>query len=483
MKIHTCLIILALLALAIPAHPGPAADAVADLEDAVAALKARVTELESDRPDLEPEPDPTPDPPTAAGGDAPAGTAADRTAIARWNVVPWQRFDAPFAAGVVAFHPGGIDRVAFRVNGDPAGEARQATLNPRTGVVEFVIMLDPAALPPGRVEVQATAHPVDGQVKPVPVRTETTLVLFNEPAPRRVVRVGRDVLSLEAAVDQAGNGDGVVVELPAGIHRLPERVTLDGGNDRWFTVTPIPGVERGDVVLENGDGYKFGGARVKIANVKLMSHLMGNETKNAALWLDNVEYTEGNEREGTEIKRFDGGEWYTNCHIHHLRYGAGDFVRGCHFDEIGEDVLRSFYAVINTHMTNLKRPDGTSYHGDIGERPFGNDVILYGLTVRNGFVEGYEGGPDTIDGFAIVDCDIENDKAFVIGTRQDDVVFRNFYLNRSRFRGLCVMRNNERFRTPTDSFVVNDCDFNGNAFPEGWKEAGALVFQDGEVVR
>ncbi len=403
------------------------------------------------------------------------GYAADKPAIARWDVVPWQSFNEPFAVGVMAFHANGIDRVEFSVNGGPWSAVTEMTVNPRTGVEEYVAVLDPAKLPRGKVQVSAVAYPKAGKPKVVPVRNENTLVLYNDAGPKRVIRVGQDASSLEDAVNKAGNGEGVVVELPAGTHRLPEAVKLDGGNQRWFTVTAAPGVDRDKVVLENGDGYKFGGARVKIANVKLMSHLMGNETKASALWLDNVEYTEGNERDGREIKRFDGGEWYTDSYIHDLRFGAGDFVRGTHFDEIGEDVLRSYYAIINTRMTNLKRPAGTKYHGDIGERPFGNDVIIYGLKVRNGSVEGYEGGPQTINGFAIVNSDIENDKAYVWGSRQPDTVFRNVYTKDSRFVGLSVLRNSGRFHTRVDTFTIENSTFNGNQAPTNWYEVGATV--------
>lgn len=55
--------------------------------------------------------------------------------VARWDVVPYQRIDGVFNAGVVAFHEDGV-KVVFEVAGKKF-TADAPKLNNRTGVWEF----------------------------------------------------------------------------------------------------------------------------------------------------------------------------------------------------------------------------------------------------------------------------------------------------------------------------------------------------------
>ena len=76
--------------------------------------------------------------------------------VARWDVIPDQRVSGIFRAGVCAFHEDGVS-VEFRVNGDIAYVTEKPTLNPRTGVWEYVFPVNTALLPDGPVTLGARA--------------------------------------------------------------------------------------------------------------------------------------------------------------------------------------------------------------------------------------------------------------------------------------------------------------------------------------
>ena len=91
--------------------------------------------------------------------------------VARWDIVPDQRVSGVFRAGVCAFHEDGV-RIAFSVDGKVVHRADAPTLNPRTGVWEYVFPLDTAKLPDGPVTLGARAtslgaKPVDYDLPPL----------------------------------------------------------------------------------------------------------------------------------------------------------------------------------------------------------------------------------------------------------------------------------------------------------------------------
>jgi hypothetical protein len=61
------------------------------------------------------------------------------TAIARWDVVPFQTFDDSLAVGVLAFHISGINRVEFSMEGGPWTPVTRMTRNPQTDVWDHEI--------------------------------------------------------------------------------------------------------------------------------------------------------------------------------------------------------------------------------------------------------------------------------------------------------------------------------------------------------
>ena len=100
----------------------------------------------------------TPQPPTI-GSRLPGG---DAKAIARWDVIPHQRFTELFSVGVVAFHMNGIKEVQFSLNGGNWSLTREMSYNPRTKVTEYWVNIDPKTLPQGLCEIRAIVIPKIG---------------------------------------------------------------------------------------------------------------------------------------------------------------------------------------------------------------------------------------------------------------------------------------------------------------------------------
>ena len=80
--------------------------------------------------------------------------------IARWDVIPNQRFDHIFKAGVCAFHKAGV-RVEFSTNGILCHTTAKPEFNERTGVWEYVLPLNAAAFPDGPVTISAKIIALD----------------------------------------------------------------------------------------------------------------------------------------------------------------------------------------------------------------------------------------------------------------------------------------------------------------------------------
>ncbi|HLP80052.1 MAG TPA: PKD domain-containing protein [Acidobacteriota bacterium] len=90
----------------------------------------------------------------------PNSYAYSATAIAHFDVVPYQTFNKTFNVGVVAFHANDIANVSFSVNNGPWVAVKEMTYNPQTGVIEYWVTLDAATFAKdGPVEVRAIAYP------------------------------------------------------------------------------------------------------------------------------------------------------------------------------------------------------------------------------------------------------------------------------------------------------------------------------------
>ena len=90
--------------------------------------------------------------------------------VAKWDVVPNQRFTGVFNAGVVAFHESALE-VSFSVNGKVAHTAAKKELNPRTDVTEYVFPVDSSVFGDRKLVITAEVKAKGGESLSLPPLT------------------------------------------------------------------------------------------------------------------------------------------------------------------------------------------------------------------------------------------------------------------------------------------------------------------------
>ena len=152
--------------------------------------------------------------------------------------------------------------------------------------------------------------------------------------------------------------------------------------------------------------------RHHLKNLTLNASLTGKGS--ARIWLEGVDYSNpaGYAEPWRDI-RFNGGEWYTNCHIHDLHLGgASGSIRNTRFDRIGEDLIRGAYCLFNVEIRKIRPPAGKPWHADLVQTWFPRNSIAYHVKVHDDCgAEGMTGNGKGFDGRAMVDCHVDNVKA------------------------------------------------------------------------
>ncbi|MBO4448223.1 MAG: hypothetical protein J5807_01930 [Kiritimatiellae bacterium] len=182
------------------------------------------------------------------------------TPVAKWDVVPNQRFKGVFNAGVVAFHESALE-VAFSVNGKAAHTAIKKELNPRTGVTEYVFPVDSALYGDRKLVITAEVKANGGEALSLP-----PLTLYSNQKGTMGSRTNIWV-DVENGIDYAEGtenapvktfaraiqkcGDGGTVYCKKGIYPIRR---AGGGMSRkfWTTICPAPGLSPGDVKIRSG---------------------------------------------------------------------------------------------------------------------------------------------------------------------------------------------------------------------------------------
>jgi len=221
--------------------------------------------------------------------------------VARWDVVPDQRFSETFEAGVCAFHLDGV-KVEFSVNGTAVKTIENPTRNPRTGVWEYWLPLKAADYPDGPLDLTAKAV----SLGEVPESFDLpSLRLYANAGGSLTVDVtiwvdaaaGLDtnpgteaapLRSLAAAVKKTPAGG--TINLQAGTYAS---ASLGGGakRDYWTTIQAAPGVERDEVNIASG---RPSTQRLRWHNLSLFcdvgsgnyTTILAGENGSQQVWLD-----------------------------------------------------------------------------------------------------------------------------------------------------------------------------------------------------
>jgi hypothetical protein len=333
-------------------------------------------------------------------------TGYTATAIARWDVVPYQTFSGDFNVGVVAFDIAGIDHVAFSVNGGPWSNVSEMTLNPQTGVVEYwATMRAGDFAQDGAVEVRAIAVPKVG----VP-RVLDALTLYSNGGGTLNAPI---VWLSPTGNDQTGQGTqanpwaslvaacyfapaGATVYLEPGTYDVSSRdfgYRDDGG--KWLRYTPAPGVTRDQVTIvypSNDPSMRAG--KLELDDVRLdMTSGVSLDNSTGGVWLNNVELF-GSLNAPNQVSLlttdFIGAFYVTNTDIQNI---AGYVMNGV---TLARNVTMEHMTIghpfnnpgiiINVTMDDISSGSDPTHHVDgISWGVPGGDAnsIVYGMTITN----------------------------------------------------------------------------------------------------
>ena len=427
---------------------------------------------------------PTPQPPRVPG----SSVYDDDRAVARWDVVPYQRFDGLFEVGVPAFHGAGVDRVEFSVEGGQWLGVGEMTENPRTGVEEYWATLDADDFADGLVEVRAVAHPDEGEA-----RVLDPLYLYANAGGSLTGGTvhgspGQDLLDLVQAA-----GDGGTVKLSSGVYtdyRQPVHTDPSPGYEQFVTITAADGVAPEDVVIRLEGNTRTKLARLRLKDLTLDTSGDGIDVRNygrqAVAWLDGVTKTNPVDgpyqhlnQEGNVGSTGNAGGLLVATDSTAITTPQGfpgfDFVRGSHVEDISSDAYQNVPLVIDSTVGPYERRD-PAHHPDLFQYFGGNheNVIVYGVEANGFDAQGifvqYAGGDYGPDDYSM------RDSAFVDITLRpvDGIVAKSQLSGRMRH----VLFSNVDFGN--QSFALRD-DWTPDQQQNNGKklfEAQDLLFED-----
>ncbi len=344
----------------------------------------------------------TPQPPAIG-----SGTGSDATAIARWDVIPYQTMKSDFEVGVVAFHIAGIDRVDFCANGGAWYSSTQMSLNPRTKVWEYYGILPSSEFPTdGLVEIRAIAYPVVGIPRVLPSMYVYSNVHGTYAEVEKFVSTaGNDTTgdgtqskpwhSINKAISAVGDG-GTITIIGAGEYPVSSQSqTLV--NSRWLTIRSGAGLTSSDVSIVPASGMTE--VRPKVHRVRWqgvgfdfskMYQVYPEPTDD--IWFDQARFFDSagwtHQMLMQPVRSTDAvaGVYATGSTATNMLYGFIDFtlVRDCTMNKLSGDALSSTRLVVNTSVTELSNLVIPSFHSDLCQH-FGTweNFIMYGVKGTN----------------------------------------------------------------------------------------------------
>ena len=373
----------------------------------------------------------------------PGDLGYDAMSIALWDVVPRQDFSGNFEVGVVAFHMNGIDRVEFAVEGGAWAQVREMTLNPRTNVWEYWVMLDADDFNEGRIEVRAIAYP---QTAGEP-RLLESLILFvdkgslshdnlwvdgsrgNDANPGTSQSPYRTVNgAIQGYLRNHSSLDGLTLYMAAGEYITPNWWIHD--HERWMTITAAPGADPAQVkfVTRNGTG-RCNIQYLKFHRVTMAPNtddvLLYASTDNRHVWFD-LCTAQGMGRYVSQwsINR-EAKTYFTRHTVYDFKHGISVWnsvtpvIRDVHLFRIGEDAFRLADGGCLLVNSSVEDQDvgTTDFHPDVVNMyttGIWENVIVYGLTaIKDINAQGVS--PCGIKDMAVVNCLIHRIPEGVMG--------------------------------------------------------------------
>ena len=404
--------------------------------------------------------------------------------VAAWDVVPHQRVDGTFTAGVVAFHDKAV-KVEFTINGRKFGKPVDApTLNPRTGVEEFVLSFPAGKLCEKLGDREYTLGAkvfVEGDKSyELPALTiyanaKGTLgskrIIWADSENGNEFAAGDQtspVKTLARAIKMAG--DGGTVYLKGGTYNLR---SLGGGIDRkyWTLITPAPGVERSSIKLMSG---RPGTDKLHLKNLNLYCNIdaeeygsifMGEGGKTAA-WFDNCNFTNLKGRHTGEAYPIGNKlvAYITGGATYEMTTGPAAVIMRAHtVKSVAKNpVPGSSSLIVNCTIDDVKPLDSASSVEaltSIAQYPdWSGDLIVYGLKSSGIACRVFSFRRLKDSAFVNVSFDVVTPEGVYssIADETENVLFENFSLPGQEIK-LALSENGRGDFNPTD-VVMKKCE-------------------------
>ena len=425
-----------------------------------------------------------------------AGALQAGRPVAKWDVIPYQRVNGVFKAGVVAFHEKPVT-VTFKVDGKSVHTATKPELNPRTKVWEFVLPLDTSKYKDGELKLGATAS-VDGEdAYELPeivlyANSGKTVgsrkIAWVDPKNGNEFDLGdkeHPVKTIRQGIKKAGDG-GYVLLLPGDY----QAKLAGGGMERkyWTTVMPAPGVKRSQVKIEGG---RTGTDKLKFFNVEFFCDcddgydaIVMGEGGGSCAWFDNCRFTNKKGRYGGYTTVFGNKlkAYVTGGVTEEMSNGpCCEFVRGHTVRNIACDAFSCNNAlVINSSVDGIDATgtgnDPDVFNGFSTGKNWTDDVILYNVKATDVKAKGLAG--QRLRNCAFVNVVIENSGDGLIYSRfseeMENVLFAHLTLVGQKWQWMQTKNGRGDFK-PTDVKLIN-CVFEAmEGFETGDGSAGLAV--------
>lgn len=404
------------------------------------------------------------DTPPAQG--SPSAEGYDAVSVGAWDEVPWQDFTGVKYVGVKAGHgpsaaeyasgvTNNIAKVSFSADNGPWVDVTEETINPDTGILDYVVALNADDFPDGLTEIRAIVYPTTGVplvLQGTDVSQDVHSMLLNANAggtlPSTKIYLNPTsgsntnnglteataVATLSKAKDlikaaQSNDVGGGVVYCVGGTGyrygEIAEPFDTNAAN-RWLTIKPAPGYTREQVVFDTAQAASSGikCAKTLFDGVSFSAVSISGQTVTAAWW-KNCRYT-GPGMHANAASSLRGSGWTTlywtddgTGGYSDARYGPVDFrlVRGpmdaisATIWNIGEDVLRATRWVLGGRVVNMFRDTQTTWHGDMWSMSVARaNVMIYKLRADEQ-IYGHsflgDNGAAGIDGMIVMDCSFD----------------------------------------------------------------------------
>ncbi|MDC0429233.1 hypothetical protein OAL71_01500 [Phycisphaerales bacterium] len=357
----------------------------------------------------------------------------DRTPIARWNIIPFQRFSESVSIGVVAFHINGIDRVDFSADGGEWVEARGMTENPRTGVREYWGTLDLSSAA-GEIELRALVWP-RGSGTPLMLQNgigdvgDSSSIGGTIGIHSMFLRAGAEEAQAywvsEHGDDNAPGHEGMpLATLQAAAQRLKSSGNISGGRivvassgvfeaphqigakamDAWLTIEAADGIDRDSIVIIP-PGYESGGDRLVMrpiiekvrwrgvsfdfgTTVVYYSEDINDDGRGSFVWFDecywydHAGWSESRSGQSYNVRSFCRGLYMTDSHVRDMLYGPCGFtlVRNSLIERVSGDSLANVKSAFENEVREQLYGVIPGFHCDVLQH-WGEveNVIVFGL--------------------------------------------------------------------------------------------------------